>query len=161
MNRFHTAITRLALGGFAAVALASHASAQLVSASAASLALGDNYTALARGFNAVNWNPAGLGMPENPFFSFAFAGRGAGGTDPITLSDLAKYGGVKVPNAVLANWLSRVQQHGGQSLEADGAGSFAMSVGSFGFQLGTTAYERGKLNPDAVEVLLYGNAGAT
>src|SRR5437762_4021248 len=161
MNRFNTAIARSALVMIAATALATNASAQLVSASAASVALGDNYTALARGFNAINWNPAGLGMPENPFFSFSLGGRGAAGTDPISFGDVAKYSGITVPQAVLASWLSRVQQQGGQSLEANGAGSFALSVGSFGFQLATNAYERGKLSPDAVEVLLYGNAGAT
>ena len=161
MNRIHGAITRSAFAVIAITILAPNASAQLVSASAASLALGDNYTALARGFNAMNWNPAGLGMPDNPFFSFAFAGRGAGGTDPISLSDLSRYSGVAVPQTVLASWLTRVHRQGGQSLEADGAGSFALSLGSFGFQLATNAYERGKLSPDAVEVLLYGNAGAS
>jgi len=161
MNRIHLPITRAALACVAVAAFAPKASAQLVSASAASVALGDNYTALARGFNAINWNPAGLGMPENPFFSFSLGGRGAAGTDPISFGDVAKYSGITVPQAVLASWLSRVQQQGGQSLEANGAGSFALSVGSFGFQLATNAYERGKLSPDAVEVLLYGNAGAT
>jgi len=100
-------------------------------------------------------------MPESPFISFSFAGRGAAGMDPISLSDFAKYGGVTVPNAVLASWLSRVQAQGGQKLDAEGAGSLAMSVGPFAFQLSTNAYERGKLSPDAVEVLLYGNAGFT
>lgn len=161
MTRFLTAISRSALSVAACVVLARGASAQLVSASAASLALGDNYTVLARGFNAVNWNPANLGQPGNPLFSFGFAGRGAGGMDPISLGDLSQYSGVPVPNAVLNNWLARVQQQGGQSLEAEGSGAFAMSVGSFAFQVATTGYERGKLSPDAVEVLLYGNAGST
>src|SRR5881392_2782697 len=145
MNRIHAPITRAALAFVAVAAFAPKVSAQLVSASAASVALGDNYTALARGFNAINWNPAGLGMPENPFFSFSLGGRGAAGTDPISFGDVAKYSGITVPQAVLASWLSRVQQQGGQSLEANGAGSFALSVGSFGFQLATNAYERGKL----------------
>ena len=161
MTRLTTAITRSALCVFLAAALARDASAQLVSANATSLALGDNYTALARGFNAVNWNPANLGQPGNPLFSFGFAGRGAGGMDPISLGDLSQYSGVTVPNAVLSQWLSRVRAQGGQSLEAEGAGSFAMSVGPFAFQVATTGYERGKLSPDAVEVLLYGNAGQT
>src|SRR4051812_16290759 len=155
------AISRSALVVCFGLALAPEASAQLVSASAASLALGDNYTVLARGFNAVNWNPANLGLPGNPALSFGFAGRGAGGMDPISLSDFAQYGGVPLPNAVMSEWLARVQHQGGQSLEAEGAGSFAMSIGSFALQLSTTGYERGKLSPDAVEVLLYGNAGAT
>jgi hypothetical protein len=140
-------------------AVVGRADAQLMSASAASLALGDNYTALARGFNAVNWNPANLGMPGNPLFSFGFAGRGAAGMDPISFSDVSHYGGVTIPQTVLSTWLSRVQQSGGQSLEADGSGAFAMSIGPMAFQFSTSAYERGKLSPDAVELLLFGNAG--
>jgi len=91
--------------------------------------------------------------------SFAFAGRGTGGMDPISLSDMHQYSGVKLHDPVRAAWLSRVQAQGGQSLDADGAGSFALSVGPMAFQLATNAYERGKLSPDAVEILLYGNAG--
>src|SRR3954463_11997619 len=159
MTRLTTAITRSALSVCLSVALSRGASAQLVSASATSLSLGDNYTALARGVNAVNWNPANLGQPGNPVFSFGFAGRGAGGMDPISLSDLAQYSGARLPNAVLSDWLPRRQAQGGQSLEAEGSGSFAMSIGSFAFQVATNGYERGKLSPDAVEVLLYGNAG--
>src|SRR4051812_25364086 len=159
--RLNAAISRSALSVCISIALARGASSQLVSASATSLSLGDNYTALARGFNAVNWNPANLGQPGNPLFSFGFAGRGTGGMDPISLGDLSQYSGVPVPNAVLNGWLARVRQQGGQSLEAEGSGSIAMSIGSLAFQLATTGYERGKLSPDAVEVLLYGNAGAT
>lgn len=158
MPRIHSLVRATAA---LVVVLAPAAAAQLPSASAASLALGDNYTALARGYNAVSWNPAGLGMPDNPLFSFAFAGRGAGGTDPISLGDFKQYGGTTVPTSVLATWLARVQAQGGQSFDADGAASLAMSIGNLGFQLSTDAYERGKLNPDAVEVLLYGNAGLT
>jgi hypothetical protein len=161
MTRLPFAIVRSAFSVALCVALAAPVQGQLVSASAASLALGDNYTALARGYNAVTWNPAGLGMPDNPFMSFSVAGRGAAGMDPISLSDLAKYSGVVVPNAVLASWLSRVQAQGGQKLDAEGAGSFALSVGPFAVQLSTNAYERGKLSPDAIEVLLYGNTGLT
>src|SRR5690348_8132633 len=131
MTRLTSTIVRLAYSGSLAAALAAPLHAQLVSASAASLALGDNYTALARGYNAVNWNPAGLGMPDNPFMSFSVAGRGAAGMDPISMGDLAKYGGVVVPNAILASWLARVQARGGQKLDADGAGSLALSLGPF------------------------------
>src|SRR5256885_7044363 len=129
MNRIHGAITRSAFAVIAITILAPNASAQLVSASAASLALGDNYTALARGFNAVNWNPANLGMPGRPLLSFGFAGRGAAGMDPISLSDLSQYSGIAISQAVLSSWLARVRAQGGQSLEADGAGAFALSVG--------------------------------
>jgi hypothetical protein len=161
MRTLAKTLTRSVLSVSLGVALSHGAAAQLVSNSAASLALGDNYTVLARGFNAVNWNPANLGLPGNPGLSFGFSGRGTGGMEPISLGDLSQYGGMQLPNAVMSSWLTRVKQQGGQSLEAEGSGSFAMSVGSFALQLSTTGYERGKLSPDAVEVLLYGNAGAT
>src|SRR3954469_15356340 len=145
MNRLTRVAARCALPACLFVALAQRADAQLVSASATSLSVADNYTVLARGFNAVAWNPANLGLPGNPLLSFGFAGRGSGGMDPISLSDLAQYGGVPLPNAVMSEWLARVRHQGGQSLEAEGAGSFAMSIGSFALQLSTTGYERGKL----------------
>src|SRR3954470_8254903 len=124
--RFAIAITRSALSVCIGVALARGASAQLVSASATSLSLGDNYTALARGVNAVNWNPANLGQPGNPAFSFGFAGRGAGGMDPISLGDLAQYSGARLPKAVLNEWLSRVKAQGGQSLRGEGPRSLGV-----------------------------------
>jgi len=39
---------------------------------ARSLGLGGAYTALARGIHAADWNPANLGLPDNPKFSFTF-----------------------------------------------------------------------------------------
>src|SRR5919199_3719364 len=67
-----------------ALACAAHpAAAQLPSASAVALGSGDNYTALARGYNAVAWNPAGLAMPGNPGFSLTILPvRGSGGLRP-------------------------------------------------------------------------------
>src|SRR5690349_5657715 len=141
MNRLTPMISRSVFSAGLCVALAGGANAQLASASAASLALGDNYTALARGFNAVNWNPANLGMPGNPLVSFGLAGRGAAGMGPITLGDFAQYGGQNLPQSVMSTWLSRVQQQGYQSLAADGAGSFGLSIGNMAFQLSSTAYE--------------------
>ena len=63
--------------------------AQLPSASASALGAGDTYTALARGFNAVAWNPAGLAMTGNPGFSMTLVPvRAVGSFGPISLKDL-------------------------------------------------------------------------
>src|SRR5918911_5051906 len=88
--------TVAALGaGIVSAAAPRAALAQLPSASASSLGLGDNYTALANGYNAVAWNPARLAMPGSPHFSLALLpARLGGGLDPITLSDVADYSGV-------------------------------------------------------------------
>ncbi|MCK5148772.1 hypothetical protein KAR48_18610 [bacterium] len=42
------------------------------------LGMGGAYTALARGVHAVDWNPANLGLPDNPRFSMTIIGVGAG-----------------------------------------------------------------------------------
>ena len=62
-----TSIRRI---GFAAsLALCSAvANAQLPNASTAAFAMGGNFTAMARGYEAVAWNPATLAMPERPAF---------------------------------------------------------------------------------------------
>jgi hypothetical protein len=45
-------LVMLVAGGFGEL------SAQLVNPSAAALGMGNNYTATARGFSAISWNPA-------------------------------------------------------------------------------------------------------
>ena len=78
---------------------ASTASAQLPSASTRALGMGDNATAAAAGFNAVAWNPALLGLPNNPKASFALLPlRGIAGLGPVELGDIADYSGEFVPN---------------------------------------------------------------
>ena len=87
------AIVRTAVIAFAmACAYALPLGAQLPSASAPALGMADNYSAIAKGFNAVAWNPALLGMPDNPRFSLGLLPiRGAAGIGPITLGDVASY----------------------------------------------------------------------
>ena len=95
------AVIRSLLTAVCVLALARQAAAQLPSASAASLGMGDNYTALARGFAAVSWNPANLGLANNPDFSLTFLGaRGTGDLGPVSMKDVSAYGGQILPDAV-------------------------------------------------------------
>src|SRR5919206_4656656 len=82
-----------------ALTCAAHpAAAQLPSASAVALGTGDNYTALARGYNAVAWNPAGLAMPGNPGFSLTILPvRGSGGVGPPPPTDRPHFQGAPTP----------------------------------------------------------------
>jgi hypothetical protein len=139
------------------------ASAQLLQASAAALGLGFNNTASARSFAAVANNPAGLGHPGSVGFSLSLAAVDArAGLGPIALSDIAAYDGVVVPDPVKRRWLERAVASGGQNGSIElGATPLAMSIGSFGFQFSTVAVLSSDLNDDAVELLLFGNAGLT
>lgn len=142
---------------------AASARAQLPSASPAALGMGDNYTALARGFGAVAWNPANLGLTGNPRFSLAILGlRGSSDLGPISTSDVARYQGVPLPDDVRAGWMQRIQDQGGEQGQLGAGVTYVgFSAGRFAFQLSTAATGEANLAPDAMELLLYGNAGRT
>jgi hypothetical protein len=143
-------------------AVAAPLGAQLSNTSAAATGLGDNYTAVARGVHAMAWNPAGLGMPGNPAFSVVSGGSAEGGLAPVNLSDLSRYRGELLPDAVRDAWLVQIRAEGSLRLHVDMGGTgIAFNAGRFGFQFGTQVHGVGELAPDAAEVVLFGNAGRT
>jgi hypothetical protein len=140
--------------------------AQQLNTSAAALGLGGNFIARARGYEAVAWNPANLGLPGNPGFSLTLLPVAATFTlDPITLGDIKDADSYKVPNTVpratRQAWLDKVTAAGGEKGTPSGGANIAMSVGPFAAQLGLTFFGAVNLNPDAVEALLFGNVPAT
>ncbi len=131
-------------------------------ASAAATAMGGNYTALARNFNATAWNPANLGLDGNSRFSIALSPQLGLGTGPITLSDLADYEGIVVPQQVKEQWLQKVIDNGGQNLGGDlHITPLALSIGRFAFSATTTVRADGDVPPAFAELVLFGNAGRT
>lgn len=148
---------------FAAMALglllAAPVTAQLPSASTAALGMGDNFTAAARGYHAIAWNPALLGLSGNPGASLALLPvRAIAGLDPISLKDFKDYQGVVVPASVKAQWLADVTAEGSeQGTGGVDASAIAVQIGRFGFQVGTRARAVANLGPGAVRLLLYGN----
>lgn len=137
--------------------------AQLANASAAATALSGAFTARATGYNAVAWNPANLAMPGNPGFSLTLATvDGAASIKPIDLQKLHDYQGQFVPAAVREQWLLDATAQGGEKGGAGGGiTALGFSLGSFGFQLNTKVASDMNLAPDAVEAILFGNAGRT
>jgi hypothetical protein len=148
------------------LATAPTAWAQQLNTSAAALGLGGNFIARARGYEAVAWNPANLGLPGNPGFSLTVLPVAASFTlDPITLGDIKDAGSYKVPNyvprATRQTWLDKVTAAGGEKGTPSGGANVALSVGPFAAQFGVTFFGAVDLNPDAVEALLFGNVPAT
>lgn len=157
--------SQLLIAAFAILAAPSArpAWAQLPDASGAALGLGDNYTALARGRNAVVWNPAGLGMPNNPTFSLAISPlRGVGTIGPITPKDLVQIGDRALTHAEKLDWLGRIRS-AGQQQGTLGAGLtyLSLNVGRLALQVSSSMDGLVDLSPEASELLLFGNAGLT
>ena len=157
--------TRLRAPGAAvmiSLAALATARAQQLNTSAAAAGVGGNFIARARGYDAVAWNPANLGLPGNPSFSLTILPVTATFTlDPITLGDLKSVQNQKVPNTVpratRQAWLDKVTAAGGETGTPSGGTNVALSVGPFAFQVGMTFFGAVKLNPDAVQAILFGN----
>ncbi|MEX2179150.1 MAG: hypothetical protein WD801_10600 [Gemmatimonadaceae bacterium] len=138
--------------------------AQLPNASAAAFGMGGNFTALARGYEAVAWNPANLAMPGRPLFSLGLGILGGSvGLDPIDFRTMSEFSGEIVPVQTRRDWLEQVRLAGGQHVRLDGGLTpIAFSVGPIGFQFGSSMYTNMSLSPDAYEAfVLFGNAGNT
>ena len=140
------------------------AGAQLANASAAATALSGAFTARATGYNAVAWNPANLAMPGNPGFSFTLlAVDGTASLKPIDLQKLHDYQGQFVPATVREQWLldATAARWTEEAAEAAASPKSGLSLGSFAFQVNTKVASDMNLAPDAVEAILFGNAGRT
>jgi hypothetical protein len=149
---------------FAASALlvASTATAQLPNSSVAAFGMGGNFTAVARGYEAVRWNPANLAMPNRPFISLGVGiVNGNFGLDPVDVSTIHGYKvNADVDDATKAQWVDLARQAGGQRIRLDGGVTpLALTVGPIGLHVGTQTYTRMNLSPDAWEAMLFGNAG--
>jgi hypothetical protein len=135
--------------------------AQQANASAAAFGMGDNYTALSRNADAIAWNMASLGLPGSRKFSFALMGVSSNlAFSPVALTDFG--GGGTLSRATRDAWLASVRADGTQRGEGTAGVNFlSMSIGRLGLQVSGLLTSRVDLNGDAMEALLYGNAGAT
>lgn len=128
-----------------------------------SVGMAGNYTAIARGFGAVSWNPAGLGMPDNPALSLSFLPWTAvAGLDPITPAHFAEFDGQIIPESAKREWMEQIRQAGGESgIAGADINYLAFSIWRLGFQASTNVRTRMNVAPDVAEVFLFGNAGFT
>src|SRR5205085_9973259 len=112
---------------------------QLPSSSTRALGMGDNYTALARGYAAVSWNPALLGLPGNPGASLTLLPvRGVAGLGPVKLKDFSNYSDKFVPASQRETWLTAIEGKGSEQGNAGADATYiAAQIGRLGVQAGT------------------------
>lgn len=143
------------------VATAAPLGAQLPSASPAAFGMAGNYTAKARGYEAVAFNAANLAMPGRPFMSLGTAILGGTlGLDPVDFRMLHAFSDSVVDSLTRVNWVELVRTSGRQRTRIDaGITPFALSVGPIGLQVGTGMYTNVDFSPDMFEAVMFGNAG--
>jgi hypothetical protein len=139
------------------------AAAQLPSASARALGMGDSYTALARGYSTVAWNPAGLAMPDGPGTSLVVllpVVRSGAGVGPIGAGEFSRRGGELLSDDVKRRWFARIAGAGSERGAASADVTyFALGVGRVAVQLSSRADVSATIPADVMEVMLFGNAG--
>jgi hypothetical protein len=145
------------------VAVAAPARGQVSNPVPAALGMSESYTAAARGYAAVAWNPAALGLTGGPETSAMIgAVRGLSGLGPVTLGDLSTWQDQAVPVEVRQQWLADIKRDGGQS----GAAGFdftwaAFQVGRFAAQVSSSGRALNDISPGVAELILIGNADAS
>jgi hypothetical protein len=132
--------------------------AQLPDPSTRALGMGDAYTSLARGYEAVAWNPAMLAAVGRPGFTLNLPHVNLEfGSNAFGLSDVRKYANTFLTDADKATLLSKIDT----SLTLRtmfGAAPFGLSVGPFAILVGTAGQMNLGVGKDAVRLALYGNA---
>jgi hypothetical protein len=132
--------------------------AQLPDPSTRALGMGDAYTSLARGYEAVAWNPAMLAALGRPGFTLDLPHVNLEfGSNAFGLSDVRKYANTYLTDADKAALLSKIDTT--LSLRTMlGAAPFGLSVGPFAILVGTAGQMNLGVGKDAVRLALYGNA---
>jgi hypothetical protein len=156
--------TTLRIAGAALAIMApAGVAAQVANPLPQAVGMGGSYTALARGLGAPAWNPAGLGMPDNPGFSITLLPVDvATGLGPITLGDFADYDGRLIPHSTRSRWLDEIARAGGEEGTADADVTYlALSVGRVALSASSSVRSRVDMAPDVAELVLFGNAGLT
>ena len=136
---------------------------QLPAASPATAGMAGSSMAATRGAAALGINPAALALPSGPGWSLILPSASVlTGLDPVTGADLGSRSGETLSREERVEWLERIASAGRQRGQA-GAELTAMSLamGPLGFQVSTVAAGLTRLDPDAAELLLFGNAGLT
>jgi len=130
------------------------------------LGMGGAYTALARGVHAPMWNPANLGLPDNPKFSMTFISVGAGvWNNSFTKEMYDKYlvngtkdedGNIIWTQQDIEDILNHIPD-GGFGLDVGASfGTFSFSTGRFAMTIGAKAGTYLKLDKTFFEIPLEG-----
>lgn len=132
-------------------------------AGARTLGLSGLGTAAPAGAESVSLNPATAALPGAPRFALTILPGAAGwNLDPVGLGDLADVAGTELSQETREQWMGRIEERGGfvGGLRGNATG-IALTAGTLGVQVTTSAHGFAGLSPDAAELLLFGNAGRT
>lgn len=120
--------------------------------------MGGAYTALARGVHAPAWNPANLGLPDNPKFSMTFVAVSAGAdNNSFDRGDVYDYEGRFWTKIDKDNILSLIPDRGLKVNMGASARFLSMSIGRFALTIQGEADVWTQVDKTVFDLLLKGN----
>lgn len=135
--------------------------AQLPRATARSTAMLHSYTAAARGYEALVWNPALLAMPGHPTFSVDIAQAAVDvHSNTFGPADVLHYWNDTLDTAEKNKIVAETQAGGDSALEFGttvDAQTLGLTIGPFGIMATGAGDASAALSDDAVELGLFGN----
>jgi hypothetical protein len=152
---------RKAITALAALALPATLLAQLPDPSPRALAMGGAYSSLARGYEAIYWNPAMLATAGNKSFSIGLPHLTfETGSNTYSSNDLRDFAD--------QNLTDEDKQYLLDQISADdsvlnlrwllGVSPVGLTIGRFGITVGTSGDADLNIGPDAIDLALFGNA---
>lgn len=138
--------------------------AQLPDPSTRALGMAGAYGSLARGYEAVAWNPSALAALGRPAFSIGLPHLNFEfGSNVYGFSDFRKYANSYLSDADKQTLLDKIKPPDSTlSLRTIvGVAPFGLSVGPFGVAVGTAGEVNLGVGKDAVQLALFGNASRT
>ncbi len=125
---------------------------------ARALGMGGSYTAVARGLDAPNWNPANLGLSDNNKYSVGIFSVGAGvKNNSFSLAAYNKYNGQFLTDGDKENILNSIPADGLRLDLIAEATALNFSVGNFALVSKGYAVSSLNIDRDPLELLFYGN----
>lgn len=122
------------------------------------LGMGTAYTALARGVHAPTWNPANLGLPDNPKFSMSFIDLGLSvNNNSFTLGDYNQYVGQHWSEADEDYILGQVPGSGLRFNVRTNVRVLSFSAGQFAMVIGGQAGSYVQMDRDFISLAFDGN----
>jgi hypothetical protein len=137
--------------------------AQLPDPSTRALGMGDAYPSLARGYEAVYWNPAMLAALGSPGFTIGLPHVDVEvGSNVYGFSDFKKYANSYLTDADKQTLFSKLGSDSALTIRAlGGVAPFGLSIGPFALAVGSQVQGDLALGKDAVQLALFGNASRT
>jgi len=133
--------------------------AQLADPSTRALGMGGAYTALARGYEAVAWNPAMLAAVGRPGFTIDLPHLNVEfGSNAYGLSDVKKYANTYLTTSDKQTLLDKIKDSTLTIRSLLGVAPFGLSIGPVGLLVSEAGQMSVGVGKSAVQLALFGNA---